>query len=106
MPPLHSNAPRILVYGQDEVLLYTRSAILRTAGMQAKTIKTRQELEEQMAKPEKHYDLYVLCHSISTAEQHEICAVAAYAQVKVYPLSYAMGPSEFLENVRALLCVA
>ncbi len=105
MPSSHSNTPSILVYGQDDVLLYTRGAILRAAEMQAETTQTRREFVKQIAMAENPYDLYVLCHSISAAEQREICALAANTRVKVYPMSYAVTPTEFIESVRTLLSI-
>jgi CheY-like chemotaxis protein len=62
MPP----SPSILLFGHDDVLLYTRREILDRAGFQVRIALSLKELE--LIALGDHLDLIVICNSVSRQE--------------------------------------
>ena len=112
------SAIQILLLGQDSVLQTTRSAILQLDGFRVDRVCSPRELLTCLAS--KHFDLVVLCHSLSAVKRQVALAIAAsfVPEIRLLVLrkdlssslrsSFAevletdTGPEKFRSAVRAL----
>ena len=63
----------ILAVGQDEGLLFTRSAILRKCSADVIAARPSEAIEILKAQP---FDLVVLCHTVTSVDMNELASLA------------------------------
>jgi hypothetical protein len=113
--------PRVLCYGHDEMLLYTRKLILGREFI-AERCDTLPGLTEILSRG--HLDLVLICQSVPAAECEEVIEMvrAASPEAKVlvmqagHPASCSVhsdaamenldGPHALLEEIRGILGIA
>ena len=116
-----SSRPRVLCYGHDEMLLYTRERILDREFL-VERCNTLTGLEQVLSRGP--LDLILLCHSVPAAECEEVIEMARAESpgVKVLVLHESMpgacsvhsdasmenleGPPALLHEIHALLGMA
>jgi DNA-binding response OmpR family regulator len=64
------NPPAVLLYGHDEILLFTRRLIFEGAGYQVSVAQELPQVSQLLDR--EHIDLIVLCYSLTRTE----CAIA------------------------------
>jgi CheY-like chemotaxis protein len=81
----------ILAIGQDEELLYTRSAVLRKCNAGVITARPSEATEILKA---GRFDLVVLCHTLSTEDMNKLVSLAHQASdMQVLEILKASAPS-------------
>jgi hypothetical protein len=96
-PP--TNGYRILIYGRDPALLETRRMLLASAGFEASTVSSIQQLRQSLRRAEPPYELIILCHTVPTDERIETRKLAEKTGIGLYQLEFLETPPRFISTV-------
>ena len=77
--------PSILLFGHDDLLLYTRREILDRAGFEVRIASSLNDLERIASS--NRFDLVVMCNSVSRREGTRASKVARDFKPKTYSLA-------------------
>jgi hypothetical protein len=94
---MNENAPCVLLYGHDPMLVGTRAKVIQTGGFRVCEAKSESELAERL-KPAR-CKVLVLCHSLSEqhAEQAALLAKQNIPEIKIIAMEqYSSGYDEML----------
>ena len=96
------DSSRLLLYGEDRLLLYTRARILAQQSFTVDIATSRAQFA-YLLQSDRPYSLVAICHSAPNEIRPTLHAQAAAAGVPVYQMEFMVLPQELIRKVRAAL---
>jgi hypothetical protein len=96
-----SPEPRLLMCGQDEILLRTRRMVLEHAGYAVDTVTTTQEARKRLEKGHS-YRLLIICYTVPTDARCALRIVASEAGVLTHQLESLVLSAELISDVASI----
>jgi hypothetical protein len=90
---------RILIYGKDSTLLETRRLLLVSSGFHVYTVSSLQQFRTLVDRERRHYELFILCHTIPEEERTRIQGMAIRRGAGLYQLERMEEPPRFIGKV-------
>jgi hypothetical protein len=94
---------RILLFGKDRMLLYTRTLVLQRAHFVTDVATDMETLKKQLAAPELKCRAVVCCYTATENEREEIFAITTRSQLAMLQLHRIVQPDSLIAQLSTLL---
>ena len=94
---------RILIFGKDRMLLYTRALVLQRAHFVADVATDMETLKSRLAAPELKCRAVVCCYTAAENEREEIVALTTRSQLPMLQLHRIVQPDSLIAQLSTLL---
>ncbi|MDP9050291.1 MAG: hypothetical protein M3O31_06130 [Acidobacteriota bacterium] len=103
MPIGFTNPGRILLFGNDSMLLDTRALVLQSAHFVVDLANDMETLKERIASTDPTYRAVICCYTTVDTEREEIVALTSRWQITMLQLDCLVQPSVLIAQVSALV---
>lgn len=100
------NPARLLLFGNDPILLETRAQVLRSSGPIVDIAIDVDALAQRIASANSSYIVLICCYTATEAECSELVAIAERHRIAMLQLERFLAPTELIQQVSNLIKVA